>query len=56
MGNLKLVWHPARLIIEGTCVNLSMETMHLKDPRVLFGSEGPDLTLFFIFHLDVLYF
>ena len=29
-GNLKQVWHPACLIKEGGCVNLSVDTMHLK--------------------------
>ena len=43
--NSKLVLHPARLIKEGGCVYLSMDAMHLKDPLVLFGSEGPVLTL-----------
>ena len=41
---LKLVWHPARLIKEGGCVQLSMDTMHLKDPLVLFRSEGSALS------------
>ena len=44
-GNSKLVWHPARLIKEGGCVVLSMHTLHLKYPLVLFGSEGSALTL-----------
>ena len=44
-GNPKLVWHPARLIKEWVCVDLSMETLHLKDPLVLFGYEGSALTL-----------
>ena len=44
-GNPKLVWHPARLIKEGGCVDLSMDTMHLKDPLVLFGSEDSAFTL-----------
>ena len=40
-GNPRLVWHPARLINDGGCVELSMDTMHLlNSPRVLFGSEG----------------
>ena len=44
-GNPKLVWHPARLIKEGGCVDLSMDTLHLKYPLVLDGSEGSALTL-----------
>ena len=44
-GNTKLVWHPARLIKEERCVDLSMDTMHLKYPLVLFWSEGSALTL-----------
>ena len=45
LGNSKLVWHPARLIKEWGCVDLSMVTLHLKYPLVLFGSEGSALTL-----------
>ena len=48
-GIPKLVWHPARLINEGGCVDLSMDTLHLKYPLVLFGSEGSALTLPLIF-------
>ena len=44
-----LVWHPTRIMKEGGCVDLSMDTMHLKDPLVLFGSEGSAL-----FHLELL--
>ena len=44
-GNPKLMWHPARLIKEGGCVDLSMDTLHLKDPLVFFVSEGSALTL-----------
>ena len=44
-GNPKPVWYPARLIKEGGCVDLSMDTLHLKYPLVLFGSEGSALTL-----------
>ena len=44
-GNPKLVWNPARLIKEGGCMDLSMDTMHLKDPLVLFGCEGSALSL-----------
>ena len=43
--NPKLVWHPACLIKEWVCVDLSMDTLHLKHPLVLFGSEGSALTL-----------
>ena len=50
-GNPKLVWHPARLIKEGGCVDLSVDTLHLKDPLVLFGSEGSALSLP-LFHLS----
>ena len=51
-GNPKLVWHPARLIKERGFVNLSMDTMHLKDTLVLFGSGGSALTLpLFIIHI-----
>ena len=39
-GCPKLVWHPARLIKEGVCVDLSMDTLHLKYPLDLFGYEG----------------
>ena len=45
LGNPKLVWHPARLIKEGGCEDLFMDTLHLKDPLVLFGSKGSALTL-----------
>ena len=44
-GNPKLVWHPTRLIKEGGCVDMSMDTSHLKYPLVLFGSGGSALTL-----------
>ena len=43
--NPKLKWHTARLIKEGGCVDLSMDNMYLKDPLVIFGSEGSALTL-----------
>ena len=36
---LAMVWHPARLLKEGGCVDLSMDTLHLNYPLVLFGSE-----------------
>ena len=45
MGPRKLVWHPACLIKEGGCVDLGMDTLHLKYVLVLFGSEGSALTL-----------
>ena len=45
MGNPELVWHHARLIKEGESGDLSMDTMHLKDPLVLFGSKASALTL-----------
>ena len=45
LGNPKLAWHPARLIRQWGCVDLSMDTMHLKYPLVLFGCEGSALTL-----------
>ena len=35
--------HPARLIKEGGCENLSMDTLHIKYPLGLFGSEGSAL-------------
>ena len=44
-GNPKLVWNSVRLIKGGGCVDLSMDTLHLKYPLVLFGSEGSALTL-----------
>ena len=44
-GNPKLVWHLAHLVREWGCVDRSMDTLHLKDPVVLFGSEGSTLTL-----------
>ena len=39
------MWHPAGLIKEGGHVDLSVDTMHLKDPLVIFGFEGSDLSL-----------
>ena len=36
---------PARLLKEGGCVDPSEDTMHLKDPLVLFGFEGTALSL-----------
>ena len=44
-GNHELMWHPARLIKEGACVDLSMYTLHLKNPLVLFVSEDSTLNL-----------
>ena len=40
---LKVVLSPARLIKEGGCVDLSMDTLHLRYPLVLFGSKGSAL-------------
>ena len=37
--------HPACLIKEWGCVDLSMDTMHLKNPLVFFGFEGSALSL-----------
>ena len=53
MGNPTLAWHPARLIKEWGCVDLSMGTMQLKDSLVLFGREGSaliSLPLFLLSH------
>ena len=51
----KLVWRTARLIKEGGFADPSMDTMRLKDPLVLFGSEGSALTLLlFLFSLSVI--
>ena len=44
-GDPKLVWHPARLTKEWGCVGLFMDTLHLKYPFVLSGSEGSALTI-----------
>ena len=44
-GNPKLVWHPDRLMKEGGSVDLSMDTLHIKCPLVLFGCIGSALTL-----------
>ena len=44
-GNPKLVWHPVRLIKEGGCVDLSMDTQHLKYSLVVLVYEGSALTL-----------
>ena len=37
----------------GMCESIYIDTMHLKDPLVLFGVEGPALSLFryFFFHM-----
>ena len=40
-----MVWHSAHLLIEGGCLDLSMDTMQLKDPLVHFVSEGSALTV-----------
>ena len=45
LGNPKPKWHPARPIKERECVDLSMDTLHLKGLLVLFGSEGSALAL-----------
>ena len=44
-GNPMMAWHPARIIKAWGCVDLSMGTMHLKDPLVRFGVEGSALSL-----------
>ena len=44
-GNLKLVWHPAHHVKGGWFVDLSMDTMHLKEPWLLFGAVCSALTL-----------
>ena len=55
--NPQLVWHPARLIKEGGCVDLFMDTMHLKDSLALFGFEGSALTLpLFLLSLRIIMF
>ena len=53
-----LVWHPAHPIREWGCVDLSMNTMHLKDPLVLFGFEDSalPLLLFLLSHAFPLFF
>ena len=33
-GNPKMVWHPYHFKKEGRCVDLSMDTIHIKDPLV----------------------
>ena len=38
-GSPKLVWHSARLIKEGGCVDQSMDTLHLKYSLIPCGSE-----------------
>ena len=56
-GNPKLVWHPACHINEWRFVDLSMDTLHLNNPLVLFGSEGPALSLpLFLSHALSLFF
>ena len=45
------VWHPACLIKEGGCLDLYMDTLHLKYPLIHFLSEGSALTItHFLFH------
>ena len=44
-GNPKLAWHPARLTKGWGYVDISMDTLHLKYPLILFGYEGSALTL-----------
>ena len=44
-GNSRLLWHPVRFIKGGGCVDLSVDTMHLKDPLVLFEFESSVLSL-----------
>ena len=44
-GKSKLVRHPAHLIKEWGCVDLLMDTLHLKYPLVLLGFEGSALIL-----------
>ena len=39
------MWRPAQVKKEWECVDLSMDTLHLKYPLVLFGYEGSALTL-----------
>ena len=46
------MWHPTRLIKEWECVDLSMDTLHLTYPLVLFGSEGSYSHSFFFCHLE----
>ena len=48
-GNPKQVWQPAHLI-KGGSGDLSMDTMHLKEPLILFGAEGSALSIT-LFHL-----
>ena len=57
-GNPTLAWPPARLIKEWGCVDLCMDTMHLKDPFVIFGFEGSALSLppFLLSHALPLFF
>ena len=55
-GNPKLVWHSARLTKEGGCVDLSMDTVHLDDPLILFRFEGSALSLPLLsYRIDMLY-
>ena len=50
-GNPKLVGTILVFIKEGLYVDLSMDTLHLKYPLVLFGYEGSALTLPLFLHL-----
>ena len=52
-GNPKLVWHPVRLINKGGCVDLFVDTMHLKDLSL--DLKAPFLPFFF-FHLELICF
>ena len=52
-----LLGNPAHLIEERICVDLSADTMHLKDSLVLFGFEGSSCSLpLFFFHLELISF
>ena len=51
--NPQLVWHPARLIKEWGCVDLSMDTLHLDIPwSSLYQKALLLLYLFFFIHLE----
>ena len=50
-GNPKLVLHPTCLINKGGFVDLLIDTMHLKDPLIIVGSDGPALPTP-LFHLS----
>ena len=52
----QMAWHPARLIKRG-CVDMSMDTMHLKDPWYSLDLKALLLLLLFsFFHLEWLCF